>query len=102
MKKEELARAVEVLEKSNDFPELVAMLKDICSINTSQEVDLINRPDYFASVLWQDSDLEAALNANKIEVNEENLGRLKAETKSSLEDSSSGWDIIMDASNDML
>lgn len=97
MKKVELSKAIEVLEKEQVSPELVKTLKEIKENNFSDEVSLINRPDYGAVILWQEEDYIAVLKSEEIEVNKENLDFLIKESKNDLEDCSSGWDSLNNA-----
>lgn len=94
VKKKELEKAIEVLEKEEVSKELIEMLKGIAKNKATDEVNLINRCDYFAKILWQEEDIYCALEKNNIKPTKENISAVANESVGVLEDCSHGWDVL--------
>lgn len=94
MKKDELVKVIEVLEKEEASKEFIEMLKGISKNKASDDVNLINRSDYCALILWQEEDIYCALEKNDIKPTDENISAVINEAKGVLEDCSHGWEVL--------
>lgn len=101
MNKNELSRVVEVLEREKISDETVRMLKEILKNPFSTNVDLINRPDYVATVLWSKEDFVSSLEERGVEASEENLDYLIETVRPNLEDLSLACEVIEEAVEEM-
>ena len=92
----ELKRAISVLEKadSHGCEKIKKILKEIVKTSIEENVNLIDRNQYFATILWQDDDIKTALEERDFSTLSENVERIKTNSKKQLEDCSHGWDVI--------
>lgn len=102
MKKTELTKVIEVLEREGISPDLVWMLKAIKSNPESDTVDLINRPDCAAVTIWTREDFLAEMEEAECEFGEEIVNEVMARCKPELEDCSDGWFTIQENMEEVL
>lgn len=94
MKKNELTKVIEVLEREDVSEDFIEILRGIMQNKASDEVNLINRCDYFATILWQEEDVVSALEKNDIKVTDERISAVMSEAEGVLEDCSHGWEVL--------
>jgi hypothetical protein len=73
------------------IPELEQL---IAGKEDDQALDLIDRNDYIASVLWQREDIKVVLVDNEIDASEENVDKVIDKLGEGLKDCSSGFEYI--------
>ena len=94
--KSEIMAAIRSLGVANESPELVKRLSEIAAgLGEHDEAVLIDRNQYFASILWQEEDVRSALEERGVDPTEENISLVLSDCDvSEMENCEHGWECI--------
>lgn len=102
--KKALVQAIEILKVSDktdtkEALELINVLTTLAARSPYEYIDLFNRDEYFATILWQNEDVASCFkeNTGRDATDEDMAEILNRISIGDMEDCSHGWDCIEDA-----